>query len=340
MGMDLLERLMDAARAAPRRILLSEGQDPRIARAAVMAREAGIARVSLVGPTAEVAAAIRAAEGDPGGFEIRDPAADPARAGYADALHDHRAHKGMTEARALAAIGEPLAFAAMAVRQGDADGTIGGAVHTTADTVRAALQIIGRAEGARIVSSFFLMLLDPARFPERGVLVFSDAGLVVAPDDEELAQIALASAASHEALVGRLTGEPARVAFLSFSTAGSAAHARASAVRNAAARVRAARPDLAVDGEIQFDAAFAPEVAAAKLPDGQTGGRANVMVFPNLDAGNIGYKIAQRIGGARAIGPILQGLAHPANDLSRGCTAEDALAMIAVTVAQANAAAR
>ncbi len=328
-----LEALLAAARAAPRRILLSEGWDPRIAEAAVRARSDGLAHVSLVGPRREVAEALRAAGGEPSGFEIRDPATDPRRADYAEALHALRARKGMTEAQAAEAIAAPLTFAATALRMGDADGTIGGAVHTTADTVRAALQIVGRAQGVRTVSSFFLMLLCEPYHLRKGGLVFADGGLVVAPDEAELAEIALASADSFAALLG---GEP-RVAMLSFSTGGSAAHSRVDTVRAAAERVRAARPGLAVDGEMQFDAAFVPAVSAAKAPGSRTEGLANVLIFPNLDAANIGYKIAQRIGGATAIGPVLQGLAAPANDLSRGCSARDVMHMIAVTTAQANA---
>ena len=185
-----------------------------------------------------MAEALRAAGGDPESFEIRDPATDPRCSAYAEALHALRARKGMTEEAAAEAVAEPLTFAALAVRKGDADGTIGGAVHTTADTVRAALQIVGRAEGVRSVSSFFLMLLEEAHQPRRGALVFADGGLTVAPDEEGLAEIALASADSF----AQLTGEEPRVAMLSFSTAGSAKHPRVETVRAATERVRAARP--------------------------------------------------------------------------------------------------
>ena len=186
-----------------------------------------------------------------------------------------------------------------------------------------------------MVFLLFLMLLDEPHHPRQGALVFADGGLVVAPDEAELAQIALASADSFAVL----TGEEPKVAMLSFSTVGSARHSRVEVVRRATERVRAARPDLDVDGQAQFDAAFVPEVAASKMPGSRTGGEANVLIFPSLDAANIGYKIAQRIGRAKAIGPVLQELTRPVNDLSRGCSAEDALLMIAVTAAQANASA-
>jgi phosphate acetyltransferase len=224
----------------------------------------------------------------------------------------------------------PLGFAAMMVRQGDADGTIGGAVATTGETVRTALQIVGMAPDSKIVSSFFLMLLAaPYHWP----VVFADCGLVIEPNAAELAEIAIASSTSFTAL----TGQTPRAAMLSFSTKGSAKAPSIDRTTEALEMVRAKAPSLAIDGELQFDAAFVPDVAARKAPGSPIEGAANVFIFPNLDAGNIGYKIAQRLGGATALGPILQGLAKPANDLSRGCSADDVYQMIAVTGAQAAA---
>ncbi|MBB6306959.1 phosphate acetyltransferase [Xanthobacter tagetidis] len=325
-----LDRIIDAARAAPRAIVLPEGADPRIAAAARRAVREGIARPILLGPAAEVVAALG---GDARGIAVEDPATSPRLQAYAEALHLLRHDKGMDLAAAHRRMREPLAFAAMMVRQGDADGTVGGAVATTAETVRAAIQIIGLAPEAKLVSSFFLMLLCEDHHVQKGAYVFADCGLVIDPDAAELADIARASAASFTAM----TGERPKVAMLSFSTAGSARHARVDKVVEAVRIARAASPDLIIEGELQFDAAFVAAVGAAKAPGSAIRGDANVFVFPNLDAANIGYKIAQRIGGARAIGPVLQGLAKPANDLSRGCSEEDAFHMIALTCAQASA---
>lgn len=327
---DALDAIREAARRTSARIVLSEGEDRRIAEGAVRAKRDGLAHPLLVGDYATVTARLREAGGDPADFAIVDPARNPKRAAHAEAFHALRRHKGVAEAAAHAAVADPLTLAALLVREGEADGTIGGAVATTSDTVRAALQLIGRAADVTTVSSFFLMILDGAHHPRRGAFVFADCGLVVEPSQDELVQIALSSATSFEAL----TGETARVAMLSFSTMGSARHHRVDHVRSAVAAVKAACPGLVVDGEFQFDAAFVPAICEKKAPKSGVQGDANVFVFPNLEAGNISYKIAQRIGGAIAIGPVLQGLAKPANDLSRGCSVDDVVDMIAVTGAQ------
>ncbi|MFG1464140.1 phosphate acetyltransferase [Xanthobacter sp. DSM 24535] len=323
-----LDRIIDAARAAPRSIVLPEGADPRIASAARRAVREGIARPILLGAPQEVLAAL---DGDARGIVIEDPAASLHHEAYAGELHALRRAKGMDLAAARHRMLEPLAFAAMMVRMGDADGTVGGAVATTAETVRAALQIIGLAPGAKLVSSFFLMILCEDYHVQKGAYVFADCGLVIDPDAAELADIAIASAHSYTAM----TGAPAKVAMLSFSTAGSARHERVDKVVEAVNIARTLDSSLIIEGELQFDAAFVAAVGAAKAPGGAICGDANVFVFPNLDAANIGYKIAQRIGGAKAIGPVLQGLARPANDLSRGCSEDDVFHMIALTCAQA-----
>ncbi|MCP4329637.1 MAG: phosphate acetyltransferase [Alphaproteobacteria bacterium] len=328
-----LEDILAAARAAPKRIVLAEGEDPRIAEGAVRAVQDGIAHPVLIGRPSVVGDRLSAIGANPADFEIVDPAAAPAVENYAAAYHALRRHKGVDIDAAREAVRNPLVFANLMVREGDADGSIGGAVATTSETVRAALQIIGRAPGVTTVSSFFLMILCEDHHPKKGVLVFADCGLIVEPTVEELAQIAISSAHSFDALVRQTP----RVAMLSFSTGGSAQHDRVSRVVDATAIVKSTRPDLIVDGEIQFDAAFVHAVGAAKAPNSTLKGDANVMVFPTLDAANIGYKIAQRIGGAQAIGPILQGLTHPANDLSRGCSVEDVYHLIAVTGVQAAA---
>jgi phosphate acetyltransferase len=249
-------------------------------------------------------------------------------ADFAAAFYELRKHKGVDEAKAQAAVLNPVTYAAMLVRLGYATGTVGGAVNTTSDIVRAAIQVIGKAPDAAMVSSFFLMY--PPTEDGRAML-YSDCGLVIDPSAEELAAIATASAHSCQAL---LRQDP-KIAMLSFSTKGSAKHPAVSKVETATQILHDTQPDLNVDGELQFDAAFVPSVGEKKSPGSQVAGQANVMIFPNLDAGNIGYKITQRLGGYAAIGPIMQGLDKPANDLSRGCVAEDVTQMIAVTALQA-----
>lgn len=327
--MNVLQGLRDRACARPAHIVLSEGHDPRVVAGAVKAVRAGIATVTLVGPQADVAALLTDAADL--GITIQDPATSPLTDEFTQTYFDLRKHKGVSMDVAATQARDPLVFAAMMVRNGHADGTVGGAVATTSDTVRAALQIIGKAKSAPLVSSFFLMALPQNHPSGRSAMVFGDCGLVIDPNAEELAAIAVASAASCQ----QLLGDTPSVALLSFSTMGSARHAAVTKVSEAVALLHTNHPDLAADGELQFDAAFMPDVGASKAPSSKVAGHANVMIFPNLDAGNIGYKIAQRIGGCDAIGPVLQGLDKPANDLSRGCTAQDVTNMIAVTTLQA-----
>lgn len=328
--MSALEIIENTARANSAHIVLPEGDDPRIIEGAVRAIKSGIADVTLLGNEETISKMVEEAGSKPEAIQIIDPSKVNQSHPYCERLLAHRKKKinGLTDAAKL--LQDPLVFAAMMVREGVADGTLGGAVYTTADTVRTALQIIGKAEGAGIVSSFFLMALPKGRMGGEETVVFADCGLVVDPDAAQLAEIAIASASSFQAL----TGNDPLVGMLSFSTKGSARHAHVSKIREATAIVREKAPELKVDGELQFDAAFDANVGASKAPDSKVAGKANVFVFPNLDAGNIGYKIAQRIGGAMAFGPVLQGLAAPANDLSRGCNSEDVYNMIAVTVNQ------
>lgn len=328
-----LASLMTRAAAAPKSIAFAEGSDPRIVEAAVAALNAGIIRQAhLVGSQSEVEATLATFElGDASGVVIHDPEKSDLFDTLARRFVELRAHKGLSLDLAKKATLDPLVFAALLVETDRADGSIGGAVATTSDTVRAALQVIGKAKGAPLVSSFFLMILPEGHPLDRPAMVFSDCGMVIDPDAQELAGIASQAADSFAALVG----DAPRLGMLSFSTHGSARHDRVTKVQEASKALKAARPDLIVDGELQLDAALVPAVAASKAPGGALQGAANVLIFPNLDAGNIGYKLAQRFGGAVAIGPVLQGLAKPANDLSRGCTAGDVLAMIAVTALQA-----
>ncbi|MGI9389026.1 MAG: phosphate acyltransferase [Boseongicola sp.] len=321
--MGVIDDIISTSRKARPHIVLSEGDDPRVQAAAARAAADGFATITLIG------SAVAPGEG----VQTIAPSTSEQLDAYASAFFEMRKHKGLSEEGAHAAMTSRLGFAAMMVRQGDADGTLGGAIETTSDVVRTALQVIGRAPGVDVVSSYFLMLLGP---PHDRPVVFSDCGLILQPTAAELASIALASASSFSAL----TGMAPRVAFLSFSTKGSVperAHESLERIQSALAKVKDRAPELPVDGELQFDAAMDPEIAARKAPGSLVEGQANVFVFPSLSAGNIGYKIAQRIGGAVALGPILQGLARPANDLSRGATEDDIYQMIAITGAQAAA---
>lgn len=333
--MGVLEKLQSRAAAHPAHIVLSEGDDPRIVAAAIEAVNLGLGTISLIGNEAAITAQIATMGGTISAhLRIIDPTTSPLTPAVTTGWHNLRKHKGLSETDAAIQAQDRMIFAAMLVRLGHADGTVGGAVATTSDTVRAALQGIGKAADAALVSSFFLMVLPEQHPSGRDVMIFSDSGLVIEPSATQLSEIAVQSAASYGALVG---GEP-RVALLSFSTMGSARHPNVTKVTDALSLLKTSYPMLKADGELQFDAAFVPDVGMSKAPESPVAGSANVMVFPNLDAGNIGYKIAQRIGGCTAIGPILQGLAKPANDLSRGCTTADVVNMIAVTTLQVMAA--
>ncbi|MET1413524.1 phosphate acetyltransferase [Roseibium sp. HPY-6] len=325
-----LEDILRNAASAQKTIVLSEGTDPRVVQAALDARKQDVAKIILVldnGPDTKRPAAL---DETIDGLEVHDPSNSPLTQELADLYYSMRKHKGISPEQALEQTKLAHVYAALLVKAGHADGCIGGAVLSSAEVIKTAIQVIGVAEGTKLVSSFFLFLFCEDHHTRKGACIFSDAGLVVDPSAEELCEIAIASARSFQ----DLTNEQARIAMLSFSTRGSAQHHAVSKVQKATDLARAAAPDLLIDGELQFDAAFVPEVAQSKAADSPIAGNANVFIFPNLDAGNIGYKIAQRIGGATAIGPILQGLSHPANDLSRGCSSEDILHMIAVTTAQ------
>ena len=320
---DFLARMKSAAKADKKTIVLPEGEDPRTIEAAKKIIEEDLANLVILGDPAEI---------DVPGATVIDPRHAEKKDAYAAKFAELRAKKGVTLPEAMEQMNDATYFGTMMVKMGDADGLVSGACHSTANTLRPALQILKTAPGTKLVSAFFIMCTKTPEYGADGTLLFADCGLNINPNADELSEIAIASAESWKAF---MPGNDPKVAMLSFSTMGSAKGDVPTKVQEAVKLANEKAPELALDGDLQLDAALVQSVADLKAPGSTVAGNANILVFPDLEAGNIGYKLVQRFGGAEAYGPILQGIAKPVNDLSRGCSADDIVGVVAITAVQA-----
>lgn len=329
--MAFMDTIFDRAKADKKTIVLPESYEPRVLEATAKILEQNIADIVLLGDEAKIKEA--AGAWDVSAATVINPETYDKTAEMIDTFYELRKHKGMTPEKAKATLEDPLFYGVMLVKLGLADGMVAGSINSTAATLRPALQILKTAPGTKLVSAFFLMVVPDDTFGSNGAFVFGDSGLVENPDAEQLSEIAISSAKSFEQLVGA----PAKVAMLSYSTKGSAKSELTEKVVEATRLAKEKAPELALDGELQLDAAIVPSVAASKAPGSDVAGHANTLIFPDLNAGNIGYKLVQRLAKAEAYGPITQGIAAPLNDLSRGCTADDIVGVTAITAVQAQA---
>ena len=329
--MELIDQIKEKARQLQNRIVLAEGTELRTLKAAEIILKEKFARIILLVDPLKIAALTQKEGIDISGAEIIDPVTNAKRQQYAEMMVEIRKSKGLTIEEALKSLNNPLVFGPIMIKAGDADGEIAGAINATGDVLRPALQYVKTLPGVSVVSGVFFMLFKDKTIGDNGILVFADCAVMPDPDERQLAEIAVTTAKTAKSIANI---EP-RVAMLSFSTKGSAKHALVDKVVNATRIAHEMAPDLMIDGEMQLDAALVEEVGQLKAPGSLVAGKANVLVFPGLEAANIGYKLVQRLAGADAIGPVLQGMAAPINDLSRGCSVSDIVNMVAITANQA-----
>lgn len=329
--MELLDKIKEKARKLQNRIVLAEGTELRTLKAAEIIIKEKLAKIILLGNPGEIAELTKAEGIDISGSEIIDPKTNIKRQHYAEMMVEIRKSKGLTIEEALKSLNNPLVFGPMMIKAGDADGEIAGAINATGDVLRPALQFVKTLPGVSVVSGVFFMLFKDKSIGDNGILVFADCAVMPDPDEKQLAEIAVTTAKTAKAIANI---EP-RIAMLSFSTKGSAKNPLVDKMANATRIAQEMAPELLIDGEMQLDAALNEEVAQLKAPGSKVAGKANILVFPGLEAANIGYKLVQRLAGAEAIGPVLQGMAAPINDLSRGCSVSDIVNMVVITANQA-----
>ena len=330
--MSFIDEIKNKAKQNIKTIILTESEDKRVLKAAQKVKEEGFANIILIGNEEDANKLAKENDIDISGIKIINPETSEKLEEYANAFYELRKAKGVTLEDARKTVKDNMYFGTMMVKLGDADGLVSGACHSTANTLRPALQILKTAPGTKLVSAFFLMVVPNCEYGEDGIFVFGDCGLVENPTAEELSEIAISSSRSFE----QLTGKESKVAMLSYSTYGSAHSELTEKVIQATKLLKEKMPDLLCDGEVQLDAAIVPEINASKAPGSPLKGQANTLIFPNLDAGNIGYKLVQRLAKAEAYGPLCQGIAKPVNDLSRGCNSDDIVGVVAITAVQAN----